>query len=269
MKKIKLFLVVLVSFINSCSGPDVPAGPPPPSLSDAAAFMETYLALASSCPAAAGTLPGQVGVLVVSSIIGADASGAFSRAVSYQHTYGKGTNILLPSHLLIANNHFEIAGSNHNKVLNYLNYTGDSLFSYTSRVEDFDEVTWQELINVTDNDLSPEEKVSALSCGRSSNVINHLNQKNILLSGNNSDEFDINNAILQSSLSSTAKTDLQNVVTGYVNRYIENSTNLDAINYLNSEIQNRVKPKGNYTNEEQAILGFLTVLKHSTYYWSN
>lgn len=267
MKKIQCGLIAFALLFNSCSGPDSPPINISPALSDGAAWMEAYLSLSSSCPAAL-TPAGQGGVAAVATIKAAQASGLFGRASSTQNTSGKQSNFLLSPSLIIASNPFEIVGSNHNKILNYLNFTGDSLFSYSSRIENYEDETWLELIEVSENNLNSQEKVSAISCARNSNVVNDLQQRNIIISGNPGD-FDPNSVIQQSQMSSASKIEMQAIVTGYTDRYIQNSNNIDAIEFLNAEIQKRLKAKGSYSVEEEAILGFLSIVKHSTYYWSN
>ena len=264
MKKI-IFGLFIVLCISSCqSHPDTQLPFNSNSIPDATAFGETYMGLSLSCPVCASNPYVQVGIVAAAVVIGADASAGFGRSNGANFTNGKTNDINLPMNYYVNNNPFETEGLNHNTVLNYINQKSN-FDEFITKINNYDTTAWLEVLNLNSGNIDLQQKMNAIQYARDFDIVAKLQQKRIVLSEQSS-SFNIDNYLAISELSQPAKNDIKLIVTEFNNK---NSQSLiSATEYLNFEIQRKLKIEEAYTVEESTILNFLTVLKHSNYYWS-
>jgi len=266
MKKIHfvLSLILIISFY-ACK-PDDPPKPnnPDTSLADAAAGVETYMTLTTSCPACV-TPFGQVAILVVASVSAAQASGQFGRISNEENTYGKNFNILLDSNYVLPDNPFENTGKIHNEALNYLNKLPD-LFSELEKLKNYDNLAWNKILKVVYSDADDSERNYAIEILKDANVFSILENKVTAFYQNGNDPF--KTYIENSSFSPEERPIIQSIVDRF--KYLlSTEIKTDEYDYINSEMSNILRSEKGYSTQEIAKLVFLTILKHSTYYWNN
>lgn len=258
-----LLLTALTLFANSCSTTDAP--PPKPlitadaALADAAAAMETMMALSEF----AVTPVSAFFVGAAAAVAAADASCLFCRNVNPTHSFGKVNNIALPTANLMYSNPLENIGDMHNIGLNYLNGKGD-LATWHSRFANYEIDAWKEILKVVRPGMTISEQMQVIDFAKQFKVIENLQAKSIYTAQTNRQEL-----ISKLNLSPLGKSYIDLVITTCNKMLSSGSTILQVTDYLNSEIAGRLNPENAYTAEETGILTFLTVLKHSSYYWLN
>jgi hypothetical protein len=263
MKKLLLSLSVLsMAFFNSCggggSGHIMNTAAP-----DAAAAVEMFFTLEETTGIAGFGPWGQVAVVAISAAAGAHASGAFGRSTNLVNTSGKNSKITLLNSYLNKNNSFEKFGSFHNLLLNKMNKSGD-LNVVTQKLKTYEYSTWREYFN----EVAPE-----LTDANVADIVANIKTNQVMEKVSNSGALglktytDLYSYIDKSTYSNAFKTDIKSIVQNIEKRNTSDLNYQSQIDYLNLEINKRLKPKSNYTKEEAGVLVFLSVAKHSTYYW--
>lgn len=264
----KLIFALPLFFLSSCSNNGGGGGGVTPeqaaALADATAFGETYFALSEACPMCAGGPWGQIGIIGAASVIAADASGAFGRSTNEIRTNGKSVDISLEQSFIVPDNIFEQYGNKHNIGLDFLNKL-PNLEEFTQKISNYNDTAWIALLNVEFPEITLAEKNHVIQFARDNDIVNKLKNHSGFFDSRDGHPFDtyINN----SSFSIGTRQQLLHIKNEY-NRLLSDKTNYtDELNYLNTQITSRIKIEDPYSAEEAAVLSFLTVLKHSTFYW--
>lgn len=267
MKKLIMILTLIPLFLYFSCNSDTPPKPlkPDAPISDPVAAAQTFLSIVEACPYCVFNLPATVSTAVFSAIIGADASGAFGRASNTQNTFGKNSNIFLDSIFQLSENPYEDVGITHNKVLNYLNKQPD-LFLDLEKLKNYDNFTWNEVLTIASPNSTDSEKDSVIEILKESNIFSVLENSAAFFNPEDIDPF--KTYLEHSSFSLQKKTEIFNIVNNY-KELLNTESKTDELEYINKEILQIVRPENGYSNEEIGELIFLTVLKHSTYYWND
>lgn len=266
MKKIKKLIFALPLFIfSSCSHTEVVLTPAQQAAAaDAIAFGETYVALAEACPFCTTTLWGQIGMVGVATVIGADASGRFGRFTNEPRTNGKLVDISLEQNFILPSNMFEQYGEKHNKGLDFLNKL-PNLQEFSEKIRIYDESAWITLLNVEFPEITLAEKKHVVQFAKDNDIVNKLKSKRAFFDVRDDHPFET--YLGNSSFSKITREELLIIYNEYTNLLNNKTTYADELNYLNIQINSRLKIENDYTTEEAAVLSLLTVLKHSTFYW--
>lgn len=261
--KLLLLMAVLTFFANSCSTTDTPPdtqiSDPSPVIPDAAAAMETIVTFSEF----AVTPVTAFAVGAFAAIMAADASGYFGRQTNATYSFGKNDNIIMPKIKELRDNPFEYIGSMHNIGLNYLNkYV--NLADLRNRFVNYDESAWFEVLNITAPGMTITEKKEVLTFAKQIDIIRKVQSKSIYTS-----TISKHDVIKQLSLSSTGRAYIDAVLNTFYDMRTSGKNMLQIADYINGEITARLNPDNVYSTEDTGILTFLTVLKHSGYYWYN
>lgn len=266
MKRIKKLIFALPLFIfSSCSNNEVELTPEQAAAAaDAIAFGETYLLLAEACPVCTFNPWGQIGLVGAATVLSADASGGFGRSMNEPRTNGKLVDISLEQNFILSNNIFELYGNKHNVGLDFLNKL-PNLQDFSEKIHNYDDSAWIALLNVEFPEISLAEKNNVIQFARDNDIVNKLKLKNGVF--DERDQHPFETYINKSSFSSSAKLELSSIINEYNSLLNNKTTYADELDYINLQINSRLKIENDYTVEEAAFLSLLTVLKHSTFYW--
>lgn len=248
-----LFITLMFVVLFSACQPENPQGPSASDVwgPDAAATMEAFM--------------GAVATPIGSAFIGYSflASAVYGSIISYQVENGLRThpsNYLLPDEYLLESNPFECTGQAHNKNLHYYS-------SQSGRINAILNLETNALSSVISNYTSCDPEInqdSALVFFQSQTFADYLNSL---------DRTKYSNKTLSQILAEKAQVDTSGVVNyviGFLNDFnsrFSNSSDYDAkINHINSEITDRLNISES-ANRKNPKLIFLTVMKHSIYYW--
>ncbi len=261
MKKIFYLLATLAILIQtSCGGEGPTQSQVETSLLDAeaatAAFIETEWMIA---------VPpyGGIACFAISCAAGAVGSGFGSRQSGQREV--EQLNADLPRNFVLPNNSFEEIGIVHNKLLN--------LFVRENGVVDFSE----KLLNYDSAALtksllqSPRTELQSLKVRNDVIAIlrrNNLSER-IAVASNLSRSVTTNDQLIELlPIARKEKLELKLVASEYTQLKRSNKTAAEIATYLNGKCT-ALLSKEILTRDESAELVFITVLKHSNYYWSN
>lgn len=267
MKLSKVLLQTLAIFVTmtSCSENE----PIDPQIStaaaDAAAFTETFLLATEACPICVTTPVGQAAILAASAVVGSDASGVFGRSRNEFYSSGKTSNIILPKKSLIAENPFEKYGIKHNVGLNYINSIKD-FYNFHAQICKYDEQTWLDLLDIQFPEMSLIDKRKTIETAKEIDVISQLRQRQAFL--DNTDINSIYRYISSSSASQKVKDKLAEIMKVYNKMINDKKSNDEIVNYLNLKINEEITSESDKTTQNESTIIFLTILKHSTFYWN-
>lgn len=106
----------------------------------------------------------------------------------------------------------------------------------------------------------------AIEILKDANVFSILEKKVTAFYQNGNDPF--KTYIENSSFSPEERPIIQSIVDRF--KYLlSTEIKTDEYDYINSEMSNILRSEKGYSTQEIAKLVFLTILKHSTYYWNN
>lgn len=258
--KLMLLIAALTLFTHSCSTDTPESGDLPPAiLADPAAAMETIVTFSEFAvtPASAFFLG------AFAAIMAAEASGFLGRQTNANYSFGKTTDIALPYTKELSNNPFESIGKMHNIGLDYVNKKRD-FTEWHNRFVNYDAATWMELMEVVSPGMSVADKQQLLAAAKQAKLVEKMQAKAIYTVGMTPQE-----AIGRLSLSTSGHAYINSVMNNCTEMRSSGKTALQMADYINGEIAARLNHKNVYSMEERGILTFLTVAKHSGYYWHN
>lgn len=232
---------------------------------DAEATASAYAGMAASCMVCQGNIYWAAGTIAAAAVIGADASGAFGGRYSVPNNSGKTTNINLVDYLLVTNNDTEQFGVKHNTALNFINKKPNKQ-EFLDNLLRYEINSWIEILSIVDPSLSVSQKNDIVLKAREGQIIETLKTKNIF---NSTSEVNFEYYLGVSSYSSETKNELREIINTYKNLFESKTSSVDELTFLNNEISKRLKIETAYTTEETTVLIFLSVLKHSTFYWNS
>ena len=259
-----LLLAALTLFANSCTTTDkpLPVNTPTdssPLVPDAAAAMEGFLAFGEFAVTPVSGFA--VGVLVA--VLAANESGLFGRQTNAVYSFGKINNVALPIFKEMSNNPFEQIGKMHNIGLDYINKRGD-FNEWRNRFINYDAAAWEEMMDIVSPGMANVDKVQMLNTAKQARIIERI--QTVITQVNVANQH---GAITNSSLSPSGQAYV-NAFVNAIKAMIASGKSLSEVaDYVNLEIAARLNIENIYSTEESAILTFLTVAKHSGFYWHN
>jgi hypothetical protein len=262
--KLMLLMTALTLFANSCTTTDKPF--PVNTPTDWSPLGPDGLAVAEGFATFGEFAVTPVSGFVVGAaiaIFAADASGLFGRQTNAMYSSGKPSNVILPYAKELTNNPFEQIGKMHNIGLDYMNKKGD-FTEWRNRLIHYDIAAWEEMIDVVSPGMADSDKIQIINAAKQARLVERVQAKMIYTGTINQQE-----AIARLSISSSGQAYINSVLISISELRASGKSMLQVADYLNGEIAARINPKNIYTTEEKAILAFLTVAKHSGYYWHN
>ena len=264
----KLFSFVLVAFvflsINSCNREDRDKA-----LEIAAIDGEAFGSAFMGCQGTGvGFLcePCCIEIATVASAIGSAEAATQHRSAETNIGLAKHneSEVILPDYLLISNNPFECAGISHNRTLFYILTGGKE-----QKIQDIvtgKQETLDRLVTIYSDckPLSIEEKSKIVESIRQNITLSFYEHNLTKYSSISNEELFANNRILPD-------------LPYYENVYNEVITlkenqpgnTIGVITHLNNRINELLNNGHGLDNNKMGKLGFLTIMKHSYYYWNN
>ena len=198
---------------------------------------------------------GTLGVLSAAAIYGAQMSHEAG-----QHVPRPGNDFMLPDNYQLSTNPYECIGYSHNRNLDYFSHAPGSAHAVANLHE---EELRQTIVNYAA--CNPEVNVDSVMAFANSQAFRDLYF--------GMDRTQYANQTLDQVLLKKSQTDTSGVagylisfINSYRSHFGESSNYQAKINYINEEIRNRLLV-AEYPNRKEQKLIFLTVLKHSVYYW--
>lgn len=245
--------------MNGCSQTDTPAEPTTSAeQADAAYISEHYHS---------GTL--NTGTTIIESGVTSSCASAV-QAISnmlFPKMQVQTGNLPLPvpDSLLLSENPFEKYGILHNQFLNVIARNG-GVSNTINGLAAYDSTVYFKFFNASTNPLinSDSAKSSLFNWFKSNDRINVMKAKLGRMPGLNSDD----KMIEFIGLPVKETNELKEVFANFKSLKDQQKTKEELCTYLNKEITKIIAGKEVFSKEEETQLIYITVLKHSAYYWN-
>jgi hypothetical protein len=173
-------------------------------------------------------------------------------------------DIILPAKYKLSKNPYECAGEVHNRMLFYiLNHDKETQIQ---KILTGDESSLNRLVNMY-SDCSPDSELDKVK------IIAHLkNNLNQEYYNNNLAKYKgiSKKSLIQTSGLLSEKVRFDNIYNEVLIIKRDNPNDTEKImEFINSKISSILNSKDSNSNSSKALVGTLTVLKHSYYYWNN
>lgn len=245
--------------LNGCSANDTPATPEV-SASDADGASAGYIFNQEGH----GT-----GTTIVVTIVNASVASAIQ---GLQNTFWPKMQVQtghlpepMPSSLLVSNNPYEKYGILHNRFLNIISENG-GVNKTINDLSSYDSTVYFKFLNAGNDILltTDADKIAMFHEMKANNIVDVVKQRARIITGMNSTDKMIEAVGLPSTETNTLKGIRKNCQLLMDN----NKPKEEVCKYLNTEISKILENKKALTHEAETELVYLTVLKHSIYYWN-